>query len=103
MSDKIAHPSHYEGAYGVECMEAMRNALDRDDGLTGAEKYWMGCALKYLWRWPFKNGLEDLRKSRQCVDYLIAEVEAKCVPCDASREGNGYARRIRKALGVGDD
>ena len=74
MSDKIAHPSHYEGAHGVECMEAMRNVLDREDGLTGSEKYWTGCALKYLWRWPFKNGLEDLRKSRQCIDYLIAEV-----------------------------
>ena len=43
-------------------------------GPAGAADYWRGCALKYLWRYRGKNGVEDLRKARRCVDYLI-EVE----------------------------
>lgn len=73
--DAVSHPSHYDGAHGVDCMTAAHNMLDRDAGLTGSESYWWGCALKYLWRWPFKNGAEDLRKARQCVDYLMERME----------------------------
>ena len=32
--------------------------------LTGQE-------LKYMWRWPLKNGKEDLRKARFYLDRLI--------------------------------
>lgn len=71
----IAHPDHYMGAHGIEAMDAIANVLDRVDGLTGSEKYWYGCALKYLWRWPLKNGREDLRKAVQCVEYLLDALE----------------------------
>lgn len=37
--------------------------------------YWCITALKYLWRWPRKNGLEDLKKARRCIDYAIREIE----------------------------
>lgn len=58
---------HYAGAYGVECKEAMRNMLDRYSGLTGSESYWLGCALKYIWRAPFKNGEQDIDKAIECL------------------------------------
>lgn len=32
--------------------------------------------LKYIQRYPYKGGVEDLRKARQCLDKLI-EVECK--------------------------
>ena len=32
-------------------------------------------SFKYLWRWPYKNGLEDLKKARWYLDRLISEVE----------------------------
>jgi hypothetical protein len=32
-------------------------------------------AFKYLWRWPYKNGLEDLKKCRWYLDRLIEELE----------------------------
>lgn len=42
--------------------------------LSPMASYWWGCAFKYLWRWSRKNGTEDLRKCRQCIDFLIEEV-----------------------------
>lgn len=67
----VSHPRHYSGCTGIECMEAMRSMM----GPEGMEYYWQGCAFKYLWRWRAKNGVEDLKKARQSLDYLICEVE----------------------------
>lgn len=39
--------------------------------------YWWGCAFKYLWRWVRKNGVQDLKKCKQCIDFLIEEIEPK--------------------------
>jgi len=36
---------------------------------SGAYQY--GNAIKYLMRWPVKNGVEDLRKCRQYLDMMI--------------------------------
>ena len=33
--------------------------------------YWEGNALKYLLRWKYKNGVEDLEKAKHYIDYLI--------------------------------
>lgn len=32
-------------------------------------------AIKYLLRWRTKNGLEDLKKAKQYIDFLINEQE----------------------------
>ena len=67
----VSHPRHYMGHTGIECMDALRSMIGRD----GMECYWEGCAFKYLWRWRAKNGVEDLKKARQCIDYLVAEAD----------------------------
>lgn len=36
-----------------------------------------GNVVKYVSRWKNKNGLEDLKKAKQYIDFLIEEVEAK--------------------------
>lgn len=33
--------------------------------------FWEGSALKYLLRWRHKGGVEDLRKCRHYIEYLI--------------------------------
>lgn len=33
-----------------------------------------GIECKYLWRWSRKNGIEDLRKAKQCIDFMIEEI-----------------------------
>ena len=65
--DNVNHPPHYT-AGGVECIDAIESATT---GLTGAEAYSTGAAIKYLWRWKKKNGIEDLQKARWYLDRLI--------------------------------
>ena len=76
----VEHPWHYSGYDGIECMQAMRSMM----GGAGIRDYWWGCAYKYLWRWTRKNQAEDLRKARQCIDYLLAEIET-----ESGSEGEG--------------
>lgn len=38
---------------------------------------WIVHALCYLKRWPHKNGIEDLRKARDCITYQIEALESK--------------------------
>lgn len=65
----IDHPSHYcQG--GVECIDAIKAATV---GLNGFEGFCAGNAIKYLFRWKHKNGVEDLKKSQWYVDRLIEE------------------------------
>ena len=39
--------------------------------------FWEGNVLKYLLRWKFKDGLQDLKKARHYLDYLIEREENK--------------------------
>lgn len=70
--DAVSHPSHYTSG-GIEAKDALKAAMD-GSGLSPMASYWRGCAFKYLWRFERKNGVEDLRKCRQCIDFLIEEV-----------------------------
>ena len=71
-NDPVNHPAHYT-AGGIECIDAIAAALtcQRDPMCA-----WLtGQVLKYLWRWPLKNGVEDLKKARFYLDRLIGKVE----------------------------
>ena len=67
--DMVNNPSHYNKA-GVECITAIQAA--RGDGY---EYYLQGNILKYLWRYRYKNGMEDLKKAQWYLNELIEEVE----------------------------
>ena len=70
--DKVTNPKHYKGSYGLEVIEVHKNFLT-DEELRG---YYKGNTLKYLLRERKKNGLEDLKKARKHLDWLI-ELEGK--------------------------
>lgn len=72
-NDAVAHPSHYTSG-GIEAKDALKAAMSGSE-LSPMASYWRGCPFKYLWRFERKNGIEDLRKCRQCIDFLIEEVE----------------------------
>lgn len=73
-NDNVNHPAHYT-AGGIECIDAIAAALTCQ---TDPMHAWLtGQVLKYMWRWPLKNGLEDLKKARFYLDRLIADVERK--------------------------
>lgn len=74
MFDDIKRPFHYEGDGLITCMDAMKSMMHCIEA-SGVVSYWWGCAFKYLWRWYNKNGIEDLKKAKQCIDYLIKILE----------------------------
>ena len=51
---------------GVECIEAIAAATD-----DGFEYYLQGNIIKYLWRYRYKNGVEDLKKAQWYLNKLI--------------------------------
>ena len=74
INDPVNHPAHYT-AGGIECIDAIAAALTSQNDPMAA---WLtGQCLKYLWRWPLKNGLEDLKKTRFYLDRLIKYEEEK--------------------------
>lgn len=71
--DPVNHPAHYTRG-GIECIDAIQAAVD---GLNGPEAWMTGSIIKYVWRWAWKNGSEDLRKARFYLDRLISIVQQK--------------------------
>lgn len=70
--DNVTKPKHYQGKYGLEAMDVVDNFIG---DLVGKQAYCWGNVVKYLLRFQQKNGLEDLKKARQHLDWLIEEVE----------------------------
>ena len=67
MTDPVNNPPHYNQA-GIECIEAILAATNHNK-----EGYLQGNILKYVWRYDYKTGLEDLQKS-QCYFNKLIEV-----------------------------
>lgn len=74
-NDPITAPLHYAGD-GIEAKDAMRSMMAYAEVMP-IQAYWWGNAMKYLWRWPHKGGVQDLMKCKQCIDYLIGENDGK--------------------------
>lgn len=70
MPDNVNYPAHYQGR--IEAIDAITVAVE---GLSGIEAVCTGNALKYLWRWKRKNGIEDLRKAHWYIERLIEVIE----------------------------
>ena len=70
-TDMVNHPSHYTQG-GIECIDALKAATVSK---TGIEAVCTANAIKYLWRYEEKNGIEDVKKARWYIDRLIKELE----------------------------
>ena len=68
--DMVNSPPHYN-KYGVECIEAIQSATGE-----GYEYYLQGNIIKYLWRYRYKDGVQDLEKAQWYLSRLI-EVKKK--------------------------
>lgn len=69
--DMVNKPPHYNRG-GVECIDAIMAATNHQN-----EGYLQGNVMKYVWRYPYKGGLEDLLKCRWYLDKLIEEYKKK--------------------------
>jgi hypothetical protein len=67
--DMVNSPPHYNQA-GIECLDAIRAATNE-----GYEFYLQGNIIKYMWRYRYKNGVEDLNKAKFYLERLMEEVE----------------------------
>ena len=67
--DMVNSPPHYN-QHGVECIDAIRAATDK-----GYKYYLQGNIMKYLWRYRYKNGAEDLKKAQWYLSELIDVLE----------------------------
>jgi hypothetical protein len=65
--DSVNHPPHYTKG-NIECIDYI-NAWDMD--------YIEGNIIKYITRYKFKNGIEDLRKAQFYVNMLVEREDAK--------------------------
>ena len=72
-ADMVNHPVHYTQG-GIECIDALKAATVSK---TGIEAVCTANAIKYLWRYEEKNGIEDVKKARWYIDKLIRELEEK--------------------------
>ena len=67
--DMVNHPPHYNKA-GIETIDAIEAMTDE-----GFAYYLQGNIMKYLWRYRYKNGAEDLRKAQWYLNKLIKNRE----------------------------
>lgn len=72
IKDNINKPNHYQGANGLEAIEVVHNFVG---DLSGASAFFWGNTIKYMLRFQKKNGLEDLKKARKNLDWLIEEMD----------------------------
>ena len=72
IEDSVNNPPHY-GQGRIECIEYIKDFLSNDE-YTG---YLRGNIAKYLHRWRYKNGIEDLKKARWYLEALIQQQSRK--------------------------
>jgi len=65
--DPVNSPAHYRVAE-IEAIDYISGQLG-----SGVKNYLEGNILKYMHRWRYKNGVEDLRKAKWYLDKLIFE------------------------------
>lgn len=72
MTDNVNHPPHYTSSKAqcpnckesIECIEITRHM-----------SFNIGNAVKYLWRYELKNGVEDLKKAKWYINDAIKQME----------------------------
>ena len=67
MTDIIKQPKHY-----------ITNVIEPIDFIIANKlNFCEGNVVKYISRWRLKNGVEDLKKAKQYIDFLIEKEVAK--------------------------
>lgn len=71
-NDVISNPDHYKlNGLDIEVRDVIKSVL----GTVGFIGFYEGNIIKYILRASKKNGLEDYKKARQYLDWLIEELD----------------------------
>lgn len=88
--DLINHPYHYTWhPSGVECKDIIQEF-----------SYNIGSAMGYLWRHEYKNGVQDLKKAIQHIQFEIERLEKESKP-DSNALNNFYTRNTYSVTNKG--
>lgn len=79
--EEISHPKRYVKG-GLECYDVIMAMISNLPANEACDLYQI---VKYIWRYPDKNGSHDLNKAKWHLEKLIEKVELK--------EGATYAER----------
>ena len=71
--DKVNSPPHYNNG-GMECIVYIQQQLDEH-----FSSYCQGNVIKYLHRWRYKNGVEDLKKAEWYLKAMIRDIENRSI------------------------
>ena len=74
MPDMVNSPAHYRlDGLDIESKDVLKSVL----GTKGYVHWTCGNAMKYIFRWEKKNGIEDLKKARKNLDFAIETLEGE--------------------------
>ena len=73
MGDNVNHPKHYQNIAGVEAIDILNDVVK---DLPGTQAAMLWNTLKYLLRFQKKNGLEDLKKAQNYLQWLIDDIDS---------------------------
>jgi len=68
--DPVNNPVHYNKG-DIECIDGIEAMLTKEEFIG----YLRGNSLKYRWRYPYKNGIEDLKKAEWYEKRLMEILE----------------------------
>lgn len=83
-------PKHYEldGLGGYTSMQVIKAFLNTM-GLTGYKAFLAGNIFKYVFRYPRKNGIQDLYKAKDYIERLIQSEEEDQEAAGATKQSEG--------------
>ena len=87
--DKI-NPAHYKERTSIECIDAMIMTF----GAKRTAEYCVQNAYKYVWRYKYKNRLEDLKKA----EWYIYKFDELVVLCESKLAKSGAVERRYKEI-----
>lgn len=65
--ENVDHPKHYNSGK-IECIDAMESATEN---MSGTDAICTASVIKYIWRWKYKGGYEDLEKAKWYIERLM--------------------------------
>lgn len=68
----VSHPSHYQSDSGLEVIDVIKAFTSH---LKGFEAIATANVIKYICRWKKKDGIRDLKKAKQYIDFLLNDME----------------------------
>lgn len=79
--DMVNNPTHYT----MGKFETIDVIQDVTRHLVGYESWLIGNILKYVMRYKFKNGIEDLKKAQFYLNRLILDMEGDATDAERDR------------------